>query len=215
MEAKIFAIGDIHGCFYTLVELLNKLPISPIDRVVFLGDYVDRGPYSRKVIDLLIQLKKDNPCWVMLKGNHEDVLLEYFLGKGHIIFHPYTLLQWVENDEIIIPRSHLQFLYQLPEYLELDKYFFVHGGIDASKEAKEQTKEDYLWTYNILPGRDDSRTIIRGHQVTEKVEFNTESNYIGLDTGCCFKEYGTLSAIELPSKKIYIQKRLIQDDPIR
>lgn len=210
---RIFAIGDIHGCLHTLIALLNGLPIGPQDKVIFLGDFVDRGPHSRKVIDYLIKLKKENPNWVMLRGNHEEVLLEYFIGRGHIIFHPYTLLQWVENDEVLIPRSHLQFLMELPDYYETNDYFFVHGGVDASKGLKEQTKDDFLWTYCILPGREDKRTIVRGHQVVNEVEINSECNYISVDTGCCFKEFGHLSAIELPSKKIYRQSRLSQDDP--
>lgn len=212
MNEKIFAIGDIHGCLYTLMSLLNSLPITSDDIVVFLGDYVDRGPHSRKVLDFLIELKRNNPHWVFLRGNHEEVLLDYFIGKGHIIFHPYTMLQWIHDDEVVIPRCHLQFLNDLEDFYETDRYFFVHGGVDASKGLKEQTKEDLLWTYNILPGRDDQRTIVRGHQVVKEVELNYDRNFISVDTGCCFKEYGHLSAIELPSNKVYRQTRLDQDN---
>ena len=75
MEKQIFAVGDIHGCFDKLKALLDKIPFDPQrDTIVFLGDYVDRGPSSYEVVEFLIELKKNCENAVFLKGNHEEML---------------------------------------------------------------------------------------------------------------------------------------------
>ncbi|MGB6379475.1 MAG: metallophosphoesterase, partial [Syntrophobacteria bacterium] len=71
---KIFAIGDIHGCYDRLKTLMEKIPIDcSRDALVFIGDYIDRGPHSFEVVDYLIQLKSRVPEIIFLKGNHEDM----------------------------------------------------------------------------------------------------------------------------------------------
>ena len=72
---KIFAIGDIHGCYDQLKALVEKIPIDfSRDTLLFIGDYIDRGPHSAEVVDYLIQLKKRVKEVIFLKGNHEDML---------------------------------------------------------------------------------------------------------------------------------------------
>jgi len=84
---RLFAIGDIHGCHEELKVLIEKLRIdsnlSSDDVVIFLGDYIDRGPDSKKVIDTLIKFKTSYPNTRFLKGNHEDMLLHFLGFKGH------------------------------------------------------------------------------------------------------------------------------------
>ncbi len=78
---KIFAIGDIHGCYDRLKTLMGKIPIDGLrDTLVFIGDYIDRGPNSVEVVDYLIQLKNRVPETIFLKGNHEDMLDKFLNG---------------------------------------------------------------------------------------------------------------------------------------
>ncbi|MFZ5767027.1 MAG: metallophosphoesterase, partial [Thermodesulfobacteriota bacterium] len=77
-KGKIFAIGDIHGCYARLCDLLDRLPYAAgRDRLVFLGDYINRGEESARVLDLLCRLRQQDPGMVALFGNHEYLLLEY------------------------------------------------------------------------------------------------------------------------------------------
>src|SRR5690606_2905461 len=95
MINKIFAISDIHGCYGDLMTLYNKLPINPKkDQMVFLGDYIDRGPDSDKVIQQLIDWKKKYPHWQVLLGNHEDMMLDA-LRVGHPVYGDYY--HWFEQ----------------------------------------------------------------------------------------------------------------------
>jgi serine/threonine protein phosphatase 1 len=77
MSRKIFAVGDIHGCFDKLVAMMKILPWNKNngDLLLFIGDYIDRGPKSREVVDFLVQLRKKGGEFVFLKGNHEKMLL--------------------------------------------------------------------------------------------------------------------------------------------
>jgi serine/threonine protein phosphatase 1 len=83
---KIFAVGDIHGCFVHLQDLLGKIPIGKNDILLFLGDYIDRGPDSYEVVETLCRLKKGSAKVICLKGNHEQMYLDYLEGKDRDLF---------------------------------------------------------------------------------------------------------------------------------
>ncbi len=165
MNNKIFAIGDIHGCYAELLFLMNKLRREAglnhkKDTVVFLGDYIDHGPDSKKVIERLMFWQKKYPHWKFLYGNHEDLMLDALVYNGRI-YHSYDLW-WMqggketaqsyipsdrtEYEKAIssvkdnIPFEHLEWLRNLPIYYETDKYFFVHGGVKPDLSLKEQKK---------------------------------------------------------------------------
>lgn len=72
----LIAIGDIHGCAITMDALLDRIQPGPDDTLIFIGDYIDRGPDSKGVIDRLIRLREEQEC-VFLRGNHEELLLGY------------------------------------------------------------------------------------------------------------------------------------------
>lgn len=149
-SSKIFAVGDVHGCYKTMMALMKKLPIDrKKDTVVFLGDYVDRGPRSKQVIDRLMKWQEKYPHWRFLMGNHEDLMLDALLYKGQI-YHSYDL--WYNQGGLQTARSyfppgfskydmaisqpkdhikwkHLNWMRDRDIYYETDDYFFVHGGI--------------------------------------------------------------------------------------
>lgn len=207
---KFFAIGDIHGCAEELEELLAKLPICDQSTVVFLGDYVDRGPDSRNVIDQIIKLQKK--CRVVaLRGNHESMFID-FLEKpdssGAALFilngGGSTLASYSEKEgHFTVPDEHISFLKNCNVFYETQDYFFVHGGVkDRPLSEMSEEKEDVLlWIRDSFLNSDYDwgKVIVHGHTPVNQI--TVKHNRINMDTACVFG--GQLSAIELPSRKVY------------
>lgn len=187
-ENKIFAIGDIHGCYKELMLLFDKLPLDPEkDEVVFLGDYIDRGPDSKKVVEQLIKWKKKYSHWTFLQGNHEDIFYDFVVRKGAL----YGINNWFANGgketyksydghfgkvngefeapkPPDLPKEHLDFLFkELPLTYETDEYFFVHGGVipEASLEESKPFWKTLLWAREgfIDSDYDWGKKVIFGH----------------------------------------------------
>lgn len=209
--SKVFAIGDIHGCAYELKQLLKILPFDKDSTIVFLGDYVDRGPGSQEVIQTIIELKKHTQV-VTLTGNHEDMFLEFLRDPSSILAGLFilnggsaTLASYViDGSNYIIPDEHLQFLNDLQLYHETDTHFFVHAGvpeIHLNQLDDIKNKNDLIWIRNkfLRSNFNWEKMIVHGHTPTKQVEL--KENRINLDTGCVFQ--GQLSAIEVHSGEIF------------
>lgn len=82
--SRLLAIGDIHGCHSALVQLIELIQPTGDDRVVFLGDYVDRGPHSREVLDYLLDFRQHHPSAIFLRGNHDQLMLDALAEWGHL-----------------------------------------------------------------------------------------------------------------------------------
>jgi serine/threonine protein phosphatase 1 len=202
---NIYAIGDIHGCLDKLKALLSKIDADPArDELVFLGDYIDRGPSSYEVVDYLIQLKKRMPNTVFLKGNHEEMFTQYLSGIDRHLFvmngGQATLESYMKNkahaDGSLIPSDHLRFFSSLRLYYQTDDYIFVHAGMREDVPLELQRSEDLLWIRDtfISSDYDFGKPVIFGH-----TPFNNplvQPNKIGVDTGAV---YGNrLTCIKLP-----------------
>jgi serine/threonine protein phosphatase 1 len=212
MTKRILAIGDIHGCTSRLKQLLGLIAFDPLaDTLVFVGDYLDRGPDVRGAIDTLLALKETCPNVICLKGNHEAMFLNYY-GEGHDeeLFLCNSGMSTLDSYGISIaearkgkgvPESHLRFLTALPLSHETDEYFFVHAGLRPGIPRSEQLPEDLLWIRNefIESNWDFGRTVVFGH--TPFPEPLIKKSKIGIDTGAVYG--GRLTCIELPSRKIY------------
>ena len=211
MRDDIFVIGDIHGCANELIHLLTKLPITRDSLVVFLGDYIDRGPAASKVVDTIIDLF--NYCQVVpLMGNHEQLLLN-FLKEGandedvmNFIYNGgnSTLSSYADaNGEYRIPGSHQKFFTSLKLFHTTDKYFFVHAGTPdiPLDNISEKDRQELLWIRSnffesTFPW---NKLIIHGHTPVKEIDITDRR--INLDTGCV---YGNkLSAMGLPSLTTY------------
>ncbi|RLD74299.1 MAG: hypothetical protein DRJ07_19760 [Bacteroidetes bacterium] len=91
MNNRLFAIGDIHGCFDSLKELIeHKIQLQKNDKLILLGDYIDRGDKSKEVVDFIIKLQEEGYDLVPLLGNHEAMLLDVHRNKEHIS-------KWIQN----------------------------------------------------------------------------------------------------------------------
>ncbi len=204
---KIFAIGDIHGCAQELSELINKLPLEQNSKIIFLGDYIDRGPNSKDVIDQILNLKKKYEV-VTLMGNHEAMLLAFLQDPsssmaGFFILNggSATLASYIHQDnQYVIPEDHLDFFNSLAIYHETNNYLFVHAGvpnIPLSQININEHKHDLLWIRESFLNSSFrwDKMIVHGHTPQKSPE---KTNYrINLDTGCVFN--GALTALELPS----------------
>lgn len=207
---KIFAIGDIHGCFDKLIELMDVIDVDlGKDKLVFLGDYIDRGPDSYNVMEYLIELKTRHRNIVFLKGNHEEMLENYISGTDRLIYlanggHT-TLDSYIDAgitpQKNQFPKDHSVFLKSLDLFHETDNYIFVHAGLRDKVALPDQVPEDLLWIRRrfIKSSYDFGKRVVFGH--TPLSEPLVQKNKIGIDTGAV---YGNkLTCVELPELNFY------------
>jgi serine/threonine protein phosphatase 1 len=168
-----FAIGDIHGCFSKLEALIAHCTAYAGRRqfsFVFLGDYVDRGPDSRRVIEELMSWADHrSDASIFLKGNHEDMLasaladsraVNEWLTHGGVE----TLESYNVNDVSALPKAHTDWMKMLPLSHDDGRRFFVHAGIDPAAPLARQTERTMLWTRKHKQTMTDpGRLIVHGH----------------------------------------------------
>jgi len=207
---KIFVVGDIHGCLEKLVTLMDKLPIDyNQDQLIFIGDYIDRGPSSFDVVRYLIELKKLKPDTVFLKGNHEDMLQNYLDGSDRFTYQlnggQQTLDEYLnrsdKKDAFPIPSEHLEFFNSLKLYYQTDDFIFVHAGLREKVPLESQDRMDLLWIRDefIHSKFDFGKRVIFGH--TPFKEPMLQPNKIGIDTGAV---YGNLlTCVQLPEIEFF------------
>ena len=230
MAGRLFAIGDIHGCAGELEALLAGLRPAPGDTLVCVGDYLDRGPDSRTVIDTVMDLEqRPGVATVFLRGNHEDMCLAYLGRRGHYgetwmlnggaaRLRSYGLDARVSASEAAIgfPLKHLQFLERLPLWHRTDGCLLVHAGIRPDRPWDQQDEEDLLWIREefILAPHSLPETIVFGHTPRRTV-FVDLPYKIGIDTGCVYG--GGLTALELRERRLYqvrLGERKVRESPL-
>ena len=195
-----FAIADIHGCLATFKNLINRIKLTNKDQLFLLGDYVNRGPDSKGVMNYIMELQKSGFQIFPLRGNHEQILLD---SRSSKISEPYY-----------------SFLCQLPYYYETEDYFFVHASIDFDSIEPFQDTEAMLWKRYSNPNVEflNGRKIIHGHtihtidQIKEAIEYHFP--IIPLDNGCYkglrkeLEDIGSLCALNLDTMELTIQKNI-------
>ncbi len=231
---RSYVIGDIHGCLDELACLLEALPLEPSDRLVFLGDYVDRGPDPKGVVSYLIEWQRRGKQEVIfLKGNHEDMLLSYlglpgkhgemflFNGGGATLASYGISPRNGSPEEILslMPRSHLEFFKGLKTHYLMEPFLCVHAGIHPLKPLDQQIEEELLWIRDefILSRHPLPYTVLFGHTPQREVLFHLPYK-IGLDTGLV---YGNkFSCLEVQEKVLFqigrgrrkVTRRLVRDE---
>jgi len=207
---KIFIVGDIHGSLRMLQRLMQRIPWRPdVDRLIFLGDFIDRGDDSRGVIEAVMEISRTSERVDCLMGNHEKILLDFvegrdlttfFLNGGTSTLNSYRAFQ-PRYGESLIPAEHIAFLRSLKTWVELDNYYVVHAGLRPGVELENQSQEDLLWIRDafIFSNYRFKKRVIFGH--TPFSQPLVMANKIGLDTGAV---YGNkLTCLELPSLQFH------------
>lgn len=213
-----YIIGDIHGHYFKLKNLFDELRshINPDDLVIFLGDYIDRGPDSFEVIEFLVALSGIYQT-VFLMGNHEDMFIKYLKRadySGNFIRNggDYTLKSYHENLKAMsLPDSHMKFFNNLKLYYEGSDFIAVHAGLNPDIDnITLQARDDLIWIRGefYLADKKWPKTVIFGHTPTPYI-INSDSvfvdevrNIIGIDT-CAMLEQYPLTCIRWPDRRIF------------
>lgn len=217
---RTFAIGDIHGCYRTFKKLLFEvLAVSTEDTIYLLGDYIDRGPRSRKVLKLILKMKSMGFHIKPLMGNHEIMLL----GS---IFSPLKFQGWMRSGghstlesfkvehPANIKEKYLDFITNLPFFYETEDFIIVHGGLNFDSEKPLEEFESMPWIRNgiIDKTKIGNRRIIVGHTPSplERIKKSLQEDRILLDGGCVLakanRELGYLVALELETMQLHTQQ---------
>jgi serine/threonine protein phosphatase 1 len=206
---RLIAIGDIHGCLAAFDALLEAIAPAADDTLVALGDYVDRGPDVRGVIDRLIELS--SRCrLVPLLGNHDQMMLDVCDGELDLLDDwllfggDATAASYGGRPPGNVPGEHLDFLRRCPLYHETRRHFFVHGNYEAARPLAEQSPDVLMWeSLRVrLPGPHVSgKTAVVGHTSQKDGEV--------LDLGYlkCIDTYvygaGWLTALEVETGRLW------------
>jgi serine/threonine protein phosphatase 1 len=206
---RIYAVGDVHGRADVLAELFVlidqdlKARPTPQSIEVFLGDYIDRGPHSRQVLDLLIARQRQHFA-VFLKGNHEACACEVLSDPSRLsawvhIGGVNTLLSYgvqpsgCDNNKqaqqtaaafrLALPNTHYHFLQRLALSFSCGNYFFVHAGVRPGIPLVRQSEQDLLWIRDdfLLHEEDFGKVVVHGHSPTNLPDIRP--NRINIDTG--------------------------------
>ncbi len=214
LKGRLFAIGDIHGCVSKLKLLVQSFAdLDRKDKIIFLGDYIDRGESSREVIDYIIDLRNTGLDIITLRGNHEEMLLGAYENKRNIITWllnggSFTLESFGIINVSELPARYLDFFYGLKYFYVFENFIFVHAGFNDEISDPFEDKFDMVWARRESYKNPVLKkyTIIHGHtpvplDVCRKM-IKEREQVINIDTGCIYGDthgLGHLSAVELKS----------------
>jgi serine/threonine protein phosphatase 1 len=226
--ARIYAIGDVHGRADLLEQMFTRIDAHiaarPVDRPiqVLVGDYIDRGPNSREVLDRLIERAASSET-VLLKGNHETSILEFLRNPSMLqswsqmggleTLMSYGVTPSLKADaqdrrelaialQAALPKSHLIFLEGLQSSFSCGGFFFAHAGVRPGVPLAEQREEDLLWIRDdfLLYEGKFAKIIVHGHTPVRAVDMRP--NRINIDTGAYAT--GKLSCVIIEGNEVEV-----------
>lgn len=231
---KIWIIPDLHGCLETL-KLLIFQQINPDkkDRLIFLGDYIDRGPDSKGVLDFIMELEEKGYQVTALTGNHESICVKSYDEYYKLQYSPdsqeigryqqqwfglggiQTLNSFGADSPGDIPKEYIDWMRSRDFYVELEQFFAVHAGFNFELEDPFSDKESMIWirNYIVKPEKIKGKKIVHGHNpsslgfIKQNIE-DSNLDSIDLDNGIYLTGapgYGNLVALELNSMEYKIQ----------
>ena len=207
MSARTIVFGDIHGCAEALDALIDVIDPVKDDRLIMLGDYVDRGPDSRTVIQQLLSLGARCQL-VPLLGNHEIMLLRALESMEQLIFWlGYGGQQTVDSyggDPHQIPREHIDFMRGCLPHFETDTHIFVHANYQHDQPLDEQPEEKLLWSHlnqSVPPPHYSGKKAFVGHTPQVSGDILDLGYLVCIDT-CCYGG-GWLTAVDVDSGELW------------
>lgn len=228
-------IPDIHGHARTLRILIeNQLKPSKSDQLYFLGDYIDRGPDSKGVIDYIMNLQKEGYDVHRLKGNHEDLCIKsyeadqkrLFLGAKHkeqkeweAVGATETLKSFGVKHPREIPKEYIEWMNSCIYYAELENYILVHAGMNFNIDDPYQDTHSMMWTrrFQVNFEKSHGKKIIHGHIPVDYsfidlvINNNDTYDFIALDNGIFVSDkpgLGNLLAFNPDTKQILAQSNM-------
>jgi serine/threonine protein phosphatase 1 len=205
---RLIAIGDIHGCSAALEQLLGQILPTPTDTIVTIGDYIDRGPDSKGVLDRLLTLKRQCRL-IMLLGNHEQML--FSARSSHEMFQRWqnyggaeTLASYHADDLHGMPVEHHWLLDSCRLHYETDTHFFIHANYDPRLPLSEQNEDTALSLslFERIPGTHMSgKTAIVGHTEQKSGQILDLGYLKCIDTNC--HGGGYLTALEVQTGQVW------------
>jgi serine/threonine protein phosphatase 1 len=210
---RIF-IGDVHGHYDGLMQLLEAIAPDAEDQVYFVGDLIDRGPKSAQVIEFV--RSHSYPC---VLGNHEQLLIEAFPDNRA---SQYALHAWLQSGGQSTVASYgkpetllenLDWLRSLPNYLDLGDLWVVHAGLHPGLPAHEQTVQEYCWIreefHSIPQPYFANKLVITGHTITFTLpgvapgELAQGQGWLDIDTGAYHPKSGWLTGLDFTNQQVY------------
>ncbi|AFY74553.1 Calcineurin-like phosphoesterase [Synechococcus sp. PCC 7502] len=208
-----YVIGDVHGQFDGLMLLLNQINLTADDQLFFLGDLIDRGAQSADVVDWVI--KNQHSC---ILGNHEQMCIEAFsypnssaVWQGWLINGGSRTLESYSSSEML--EAHLEWMQNLPLYLDLGDFWLVHAGLNPKLEINAQSSTEFCWIREPFHRSKEpyfaNKTIITGHTITfvfpglNAGDIAQGAGWLGIDTGAYHPKSGWLTALNIDTSTVY------------
>ena len=225
---RVWVIGDVHGHSDALENLISEISPNPGDRIVLLGDLIDRGPDSRMVIRIAKErgdtfvIRGNHEYWALLGFSDEDQYwspnLDWLASGGKQCLDSYANSEQELNEEDWI--RDLRWMAKMPHMLVLDDWVLVHAGLDPSKSLDQQEEKELLWIRDVFHDAkkpvDPERAVVVGHSITHTVlgqpigEIGLSADrlkdgrplWFGIDTGACDSASGWLTAMDLSTGEL-------------
>ncbi len=222
-----YAISDIHGCIGTFKAALQQINFSKNDELYLLGDYIDRGPDSKAVIDHIWELQNSGYHVSCLLGNHEEMMLEGLSKEStqsawKMHGGRETLASFGANEIAKVPYEYLEWMRKLPHFFEVDHYILVHAGLNFRTNDPLDDKNGMLWSrhwyHEIRKDWLRGRIVVHGHTPTSQdtieasLTILNEIPAINIDNGCVYNRvgHGQLCVFNLDEKEMLFVKRVEQ-----
>ncbi len=235
--SKSWAVSDIHGCFHTFRKLIeDKVILEKSDNLYLIGDLIDRGHFSKELIEYIIGLQNSGYQIHNLMGNHEEAMIDAYykeftlkkklfrkpINEAKEAWYSYggnaTMKSFGITDLKQFPEEIVRYFESFKRYIELQDYILVHAGFNFKADNVFEDEKSMLWIrdFDVIPEKIKFKTVVHGHvpvslEVIDTCIEKKQFHYIPIDNGCYQKDkkgMGALLALNLESRTYVIQKNV-------
>jgi serine/threonine protein phosphatase 1 len=222
-KGRQLLVGDIHGCSRTLDAMLIRIDLQKDDQIFFVGDYINKGPDSKGVLDTLIALNKNHQNVYFLRGNNESYFYKTLKkNEARVLrlarrYKVEDLFKY-EGTKFYLKKGYRKFLKSTLHYIESDDFFVVHAGFDFKSEIPFYNTFDMLWMRNFKSNKElqKFKPVIHGHKITPikqiRKAVKKEKYDIPIDNGCVLgssnDDYGRLICFDITNRMLIEQENV-------